>query len=120
MKKQHGRVLQWRRPTQRARGRAAPADGANPMGTDGFEFVEYTAPDPKALGRLFETLGFTAVAEHRSKKVTLYRQGEINFVVNAEPDSFAQAFARVHGPSACAIAFRVPRAPAADPRAATP
>ncbi len=117
MKKQHGRVLQLRRPTQRARGRAAPADGANPMGTDGFEFVEYTAPDPKALGRLFETLGFTAVAEHRSKKVTLYRQGEINFVVNAEPDSFAQAFARVHGPSACAMAFRVRDAAAAYRRA---
>mgnify|MGYP001159362531 FL=1 len=79
----------------------------NPMGTDGFEFVEYTAPDPKALGRLFESMGFTAVARHRSKDVTLYRQGDVNFIVNAEPDSFAQAFARVHGPSACAMAFRV-------------
>jgi 4-hydroxyphenylpyruvate dioxygenase len=79
----------------------------NPMGTDGFEFVEYTAPDPKALGRLFESMGFAAVARHRSKDVTLYRQGQINFIVNAEPDSFAQAFARVHGPSACAMAFRV-------------
>src|SRR5215471_5004755 len=70
----------------------------NPMGTDGFEFVEYTAPDPAALGRLFETMGFAAVARHRSKKVTLYRQGDVNFVVNAEPESFAQAFARLHGP----------------------
>ena len=79
----------------------------NPMGTDGFEFVEYTAPDPDELARLFQRMGFQAVARHRSKKVTLYRQGDINFVVNAEPDSFAQAFAKVHGPSICAIAFRV-------------
>src|SRR6266478_9856397 len=79
----------------------------NPLGTDGFEFVEYAAPDPGALGRLFEEMGFTAIARHRSKNVLLYRQGDINFVVNAEPDSFAQGFARVHGPSICAMAFRV-------------
>jgi len=84
-----------------------PALWDNPLGTDGFEFIEYAAPDPAALGRLFESMGFTAVARHRSKNVLLYRQGEINFVVNAEPNSFAQSFARVHGPSICAIAFRV-------------
>jgi 4-hydroxyphenylpyruvate dioxygenase len=89
----------------------------NPMGTDGFEFVEYTAPDPDALGRLFERLGFVAVARHRSKKVTLYRQGDVNFVVNGEPESFAQAFARLHGPSVCAIAFRVRDAAKAYERA---
>ena len=89
----------------------------NPMGTDGFEFVEYTAPDTAALGRLFESMGFTAVARHRSKKVTLYRQGDVNFVVNAEPESFAQAFARLHGPSVCAIAFRVRDAAKAYERA---
>ena len=66
----------------------------NPMGTDGFEFIEYTAPDPKQLGALFEQMGFTAVARHRSKDVLLYRQGRINFIVNREPDSFAQSFAR--------------------------
>jgi 4-hydroxyphenylpyruvate dioxygenase len=79
----------------------------NPMGTAGFEFVEYAAPDPAAMGALFERLGFTALARHRHKHVTLYRQGGINFIVNAEPDSFAQRFARLHGPSICAIAFRV-------------
>ena len=79
----------------------------NPAGTDGFEFIEYTAEDTEALGRLFEQMGFRAVARHRSKNVTLYRQGEINFLVNAEPESFAQSFARVHGPSACAIGIRV-------------
>jgi len=79
----------------------------NPVGTDGFEFIEYTAPDPKALGQVFENLGFTAIARHRHKDVTLYRQGSINFLINAEPNSFAQRFARLHGPSICAIAFRV-------------
>lgn len=80
---------------------------ANPMGTDGFEFVEYAHPEPEKLGTLFETMGFTRVAKHRSKNVTLYRQGDVNFVVNAEPDSFAQAFAAEHGACACAMAFRV-------------
>ncbi len=87
-----------------------PAPGSlwdNPMGTDGFEFVEYAAPDPEALARLFESMGFSAVARHRSKNVTLYRQGDVNFILNAEPESFAQAFARMHGPSVCAMAFRV-------------
>ena len=93
------------------------ADPVNPMGTDGFEFVEYTAPDPEALGRLFESMGFTRVAKHRSKDVSLYRQGDVNFIVNAEPDSFAQGFARVHGPSICAIAFRVKNAGLAYKRA---
>jgi 4-hydroxyphenylpyruvate dioxygenase len=79
----------------------------NPMGTDGFEFVEFAAPDPKAMGALFEKMGFSAIARHRHKDVTLYRQGEINFIINAEPDSFAQRFARKHGPSVCAIAIRV-------------
>jgi 4-hydroxyphenylpyruvate dioxygenase len=86
---------------------AAPSLWDNPLGTDGFEFVEYAAPDPAALGRLFEQMGFTAIAKHRSKNVLLYRQGGVNFIVNAEPDSFAQGFARVHGPSICAMAFRV-------------
>jgi len=79
----------------------------NPMGTDGFEFIEYAAPDPKTLGALFEHMGFAAIARHRTKNVTLYRQGEINFIINAEGDSFAQRFARQHGPSICAIALRV-------------
>jgi len=79
----------------------------NPIGTDGFEFVEYTAPDVSALHALFERMDFRAVARHRSKRVTLYRQGSVNFVVNAEPDSHGARFAREHGPSACAMAFRV-------------
>jgi 4-hydroxyphenylpyruvate dioxygenase len=87
------------------------------MGTDGFEFVEYTGPDPARLAALFEQMGFVAAARHRSKNVTLYKQGDINFILNAEPESFAQAFARLHGPSVCAIAFRVKDAAAAYDRA---
>ena len=96
----------------------APQDAwDNPMGTDGFEFIEYAAPDPAALGRSFQAMGFQPVARHRHKNVLLYRQGSINFIVNAEPDSFAQRFARLHGPSICAIAFRVQDAKAAHERA---
>lgn len=89
----------------------------NPMGTDGFEFIEYTAADTRALGGLFEQMGFAAVARHRSKDVTLYRQGDINFIVNHQLDSFAQSFARVHGPSVCAFAIRVKDAAYAYKRA---
>jgi 4-hydroxyphenylpyruvate dioxygenase len=89
----------------------------NPMGTDGFEFVEYAAPDPELLRELFTKMGFPVVARHRRKNVTLHRQGEINFIINAEPDSFAQAFAREHGPCACAMAFRVKDAAYAYERA---
>ena len=90
---------------------------SNPMGTDGFEFVEYTAPDPQALRTLFESMGFQAVARHRSKNVTLHRQGDINFLINAEPNSFAQRFAREHGGSICAMGFRVKDAAQAYQRA---
>ena len=89
----------------------------NPMGTDGFEFVEYTAPDPEQLRSLFARMGFPVTARHRSKNVTLHRQGDINFVINAEPQGFGQQFARLHGPSACAMAFRVKDAAAAFRRA---
>src|SRR5918994_1388836 len=89
----------------------------NPMGTDGFEFVEYTAPDPEQLRRLFARMGFPVAARHRSKDVTLHRQGDINFVINADPGGFGQRFARKHGPSACAMAFRVRDAGAAFRRA---
>ncbi len=93
------------------------SDAVNPMGTDGFEFVEYAAPDPELLRRLFEGMGLAAVARHRSKNVTLHRQGDINFIINAEHDSFAQHFARTHGPCACAMAFRVADARSAYSRA---
>ncbi len=89
----------------------------NPMGLDGFEFVEFAAPDPSVVHDTFELLGFTAVAKHRSKDVTLYRQGGINFILNAEKKSVADYFAQEHGPSACGLAFRVRDAHAAYARA---
>ncbi|MBL8470916.1 MAG: 4-hydroxyphenylpyruvate dioxygenase [Rhodocyclaceae bacterium] len=79
----------------------------NPMGLMGFEFVEFASPVPGLLEPLFEKLGFALVARHRSKDVVLYRQGDINFIVNREPKSLAGYFAAEHGPSACAMAFRV-------------
>jgi 4-hydroxyphenylpyruvate dioxygenase len=85
----------------------------NPLGLDGFEFVEFAAPQPRLLEEVFETMGFSAVARHRSKDVTLYRQGGINFIVNREPRSLAGYFAEEHGPGACGIAFRVRDAHAA-------
>jgi 4-hydroxyphenylpyruvate dioxygenase len=89
----------------------------NPMGTDGFEFVEYAAPDPELLRDLFARMGFPEVARHKRKNVTLHRQGDCNFIINAERHSFAEEFARAHGPCACAMAFRVKDAAAAHARA---
>jgi 4-hydroxyphenylpyruvate dioxygenase len=79
----------------------------NPLGTDGFEFVEFTSPDPKALAQHFERMGFTAVARHRSKHVLRYQQGSINFILNMEPTGQPAEFRQVHGPSVNAMAFRV-------------
>jgi 4-hydroxyphenylpyruvate dioxygenase len=80
---------------------------ANPIGLDGFEFVEFASPQPGLLESVFTKLGFTKVAVHRSKQVDLYRQGDINFILNREPKSPAAYFAAEHGPSACGLAFRV-------------
>ncbi len=93
----------------------APVKTINPLGTDGFEFVEYTAPDQAgidALKRLFSLMGFAEIAKHKHKHVWLYRQGDTNFIVNGEivngePESQAQSFAKNHGASVNAMAFRV-------------
>ncbi|OHB29173.1 MAG: 4-hydroxyphenylpyruvate dioxygenase [Phenylobacterium sp. RIFCSPHIGHO2_01_FULL_69_31] len=79
----------------------------NPLGTDGFEFVEFTSPEPERLKDLFEKMGFTAVSKHRSKNVLRFRQGDINFILNMEPQGQAADFRQAHGPSANAMAFRV-------------
>ena len=89
----------------------------NPMGLCGFEFVEFASPMPDTLGTLFEQMGFSLVARHRSKDVLLYRQGDINFIINREPKSHAAYFAAEHGPSACGLAFRVKDAHLAYKRA---
>jgi 4-hydroxyphenylpyruvate dioxygenase len=90
---------------------------ANPMGLDGFEFVEFASPESDLLDGVFRQLGFEAVARHRSKEVTLYRQGGINFIVNRERRSQAGHFAEEHGPGACGMAFRVHNAQKAYARA---
>ena len=94
-----------------------PDDFDNPMGLDGFEFVEFAAPDARVIEAAFDLMGFEAVARHRSKNVTLYRQGGINFILNEEPTSHAAYFCQEHGPSACGMAFRVRDAHAAYSRA---
>jgi 4-hydroxyphenylpyruvate dioxygenase len=79
----------------------------NPLGTDGFEFVEFTSPEPERLRGLFELMGFAAVSRHRSKNVLRFAQGDINFILNMEPAGQPAAFRARHGPGANAMAFRV-------------
>lgn len=79
----------------------------NPMGIDGFEFVEFASLEPQHLHTLFKQLGFSAVLRHRNRAITVYRQGGVNFLINEDPDSFAADFAAKHGPSACGFAIRV-------------
>jgi 4-hydroxyphenylpyruvate dioxygenase len=79
----------------------------NPMGLDGFEFIEFSAPDKNIIEPVFEGLGFSKVAVHRSKDVSLWRQGRINLVLNHEARSPAAYYAEEHGASACGMAFRV-------------
>ena len=88
---------------------SAPAEitAHNPMGTDGFEFVEYAHPNPAELHSLFRSMGFAPVAKHRTKAITLYRQGDVNYVVNEEPGSHGANFVAKHGPCAPSMAFRV-------------
>ncbi len=85
----------------------------NPAGLDGFEFIEFAAPEKGVLEPVFERMGFTRIARHRSKDVDLWRQGDINFIANYEPKSPAWYFAREHGPAACGMGFRVRDAKAA-------
>ena len=79
----------------------------NPLGLMGFEFLEFASPALGVLKPVFERMGFTLVAKHRSKDVVLYRQGDINFIVNREPKSVVGFFTAEHGPSACGVAFRI-------------
>jgi 4-hydroxyphenylpyruvate dioxygenase len=79
----------------------------NPIGTNGFEFVEFAAKDSEPLKKLFHSLGFVATARHKSRDITLYSQGDIVFLINEETDGFAGSFSTLHGPCACAMGFRV-------------
>ena len=85
----------------------ATISAENPAGTDGFEFVEFAHPEPEVLHALFTAMGFTAVAKHKHKDITVYRQGDINYLVNAEQADFAAGFVQQHGPCASSMAWRV-------------
>ncbi|WP_186205452.1 4-hydroxyphenylpyruvate dioxygenase family protein [Burkholderia gladioli] len=103
-------------PASTASARPVPSD-ANPLGMAGLEFIEFAAPAPDALAHRFEQLGFKAIARHVSKAVTLYRQGQMHFLLNAEPDSFASRYAGEYGMGICAIGIRVDSAHRAFDRA---
>src|SRR3981189_2907366 len=96
---------------------AATISTDNPMGTDGFEFVEYAHPRPQELHALFRLMGYVPVARHRTKRITVYRQGDINYLVNEEPGTHGFNFVAAHGPCAPSMAFRVVDAKAAYERA---
>jgi 4-hydroxyphenylpyruvate dioxygenase len=85
----------------------AQISAQNPIGTDGFEFVEFAHPQPDRLAKLFVRMGYSPVARHKTKNIIVYRQGDINFILNAEPGSFATRFVSVHGPCAPSMAWRV-------------
>lgn len=85
----------------------ATVSALNPIGTDGFEFVEFAHSQPEQLATLFEQMGFARVAKHKNKAISVYRQGDINYVLNAEPESFATRFHHTHGPCAASMAWRV-------------
>jgi 4-hydroxyphenylpyruvate dioxygenase len=86
---------------------AARITPQNPMGTDGFAFVEYAHPEPEKLHALFRLMGFVPVARHRTKAITVYRQGDVDYLVNEEPGTHAARFAAMHGPCAASMGFRV-------------
>jgi len=79
----------------------------NPAGTDGFEFVEFAHPDPQSLRESFSNMGYTHVANHKTKAVELWQQGDISYLINSEPDTHAAAFIEEHGPCAPSMGWRV-------------
>ena len=85
----------------------AEISASNPAGTDGFEFVEFSHPDPEVLRSLFSNMGYAHVANHKNKPVELWQQGDISYLINADPAGFAAQFATEHGPCASAMAWRV-------------
>src|SRR5256886_6096164 len=96
---------------------AATISADNPMGTDGFEFVEYAHPKPQDVHARFRLMGFVAAASPKTKKITVYRQGDINYLVNGQPGSHGFDFVAAHGPCAPSMAFRVVDAKQAYERA---
>ena len=79
----------------------------NPVGTDGFEFVEFASAEPQKLRDLFLQMGYAHVANHKTKPIELWQQGDITYVLNTDPDSFASGFVKEHGPCAPSMGWRV-------------
>ena len=79
----------------------------NPLGLDGLEFIEFASPDVRILEKMMDGLGMVFVARHKTKKLRLFRQNDVNFIINEDPNSFAASFAKIHGPCACSTGFRV-------------
>src|SRR3978361_1023548 len=93
---------------------AATISADNPMGTDGFEFVEYPHPKPQELHALFKLMGYAPVARHKTRNITVYRQGDINYLVNEQPATHGHDVVAAHGPWGPSMAFRVAGARQAD------
>ena len=93
--------------------REAIADGANPLGLDGIEYIEYATSKPQALGQVLEMMGFRPIARHRSREVTLYHQGRMNIIVNAHVSVLPRAAQPAETPVISALALRVRSAAAA-------
>ncbi|MCK0138613.1 4-hydroxyphenylpyruvate dioxygenase [Aliiroseovarius sp. F47248L] len=79
----------------------------NPAGTDGFEFVEFAHPDPQELRDLFTKMGFEHTANHKTRKIELWQQGDVSYLINIEPGSHAAEFIAEHGPCAPSMGWRV-------------
>lgn len=79
----------------------------NPIGLNGVDFLEYCGPDAVHFENLFKKMGFSEIAQVPNKKIKLYRQGDINFIINCEQNTFAASFAKAHGPSVCSTGLRV-------------
>ncbi len=79
----------------------------NPAGTDGFEFVEFAHPEPEELRKLFSSMGFEHTANHKSRALELWQQGDVSYLLNSEPNSHAANFVAEHGPCAPSMAWRV-------------
>ena len=97
--------------------REAIPDNLNPLGMEGIEFIEYATSKPQALGQVLEMMGFKPIARHRSREVTLYRQGGINIIINAHDAGLSHKSSPTETPVLAAIALRVRDASAAYHRA---
>ncbi len=82
----------------------------NPVGIKGFDFIEFSSPEPEKMHKLFTILGFSRLKTHKSKSIDYYKQNDIHFFLNTEPDSFAKTFTGSHGPCACSTGWRVENA----------